>query len=50
MGKRNQLERAIENLKQKRDVLDLAIAQLEAQIAKPKPAPKAKPRLVGEMA
>ena len=39
MSKTSQIERAIQNLRAKRDVLDLAIQQLEAQHVKtPKPA------------
>lgn len=43
MAKLSQLEKAIANLKEKRDVLNLAIAQLEAQQAT---KPVRKPRVV----
>ena len=36
MGKQSQLDKAIANLKDKRNVLELAIAQLEAQQQAPK--------------
>jgi len=49
MAKQSQLEKAIQNLLDKRAVLDLAIEQLEAQ-RKAKPAKAKKPQLVGEAA
>ena len=39
MGKQSQLDKAIANLKDKRNVLELAIAQLEAQLQQ---APKSR--------